>query len=434
MACREPIFGLDRAGRKLLFRRGRLYRELGDMTDTAANAGKPDHAVRNVALLAAGLALSMTGSSMVVTVSSLAGHMLAADKRLATVPLALQFAFMMASTVPASLLMERIGRRFGFMVGQAIGGLAVAVATYGIHDGSFAIFAAGSALFGIHNAFWQYFRFAAAETASEAFRSRAISLVLGGGVVAAICGPELAKFGSGLLPGVPFAGSYALIVGLCAATVVILWFIRIPRPSLEERQDSGRPLAEIGRQPKLVVAVLSGMVSYGVMSLIMTATPIAMMTSGHPFEDAAFVIQWHLLGMYVPSFFTGHLIRRFGVLPVILTGALLNLSCAAINLTGDQVLQFWGALVLLGLGWNFMFIGGTTLLTEVYKPAERAKVQAMNDFLVFGMVTVASFSSGALLSAFGWQAVNYALIAPVLLAFAATVWLRLAGPRVRGTP
>ena len=174
-----------------------------------------------------------------------------------------------------------------------------------------------------------------------------------------------------------------------------------------------------------VVAVLSAMVGFAVMALVMTATPIAMMASGHEFDDAALVIQWHLLGMFAPSFFTGHLIQRFGVLNIILVGVLLNLACVGVNLSGVEVLQFWGSLVLLGVGWNFMFIGGTSLLTETYHPAERAKVQAFNDFLVFGLVTVGSFSSGVVLHAFGWEAVNYAVIAPVLIAFAAAVWLRL---------
>ena len=175
-----------------------------------------------------------------------------------------------------------------------------------------------------------------------------------------------------------------------------------------------------------VVAVLSAMIGYGVMALVMTATPIAMMVSGHAFDDSAFVIQWHMLGMFAPSFFTGHLIRRFGALNIILAGALMNLACVGVNLSGGEVVQFWGGLVLLGVGWNFMFIGGTALLTETYRPAERAKVQAFNDFLVFGLVTVGSFSSGAMLSAFGWDAVNYAVIAPILVAFLATSWLRLA--------
>ena len=376
-------------------------------------------------MLACSLALAMSGASIIMTVSALAGHMLAVDKSLATVPLAMQMAFVMISTFPASMLMRRIGRRAGFIVGQGIGLAAAGICVYAISEVSFVLFTVGSALFGSHNAFWQYYRFAAAETADTEFRSRAISLVMSGGVVAAICGPELSKFSRDLLAPITYAGSYLIIGVLCAATVVLLAFIDIPKPERKELKYTGRPLAEIGRQPMFVVAVVSAMVGYGVMALVMTATPIAMMVSGHAFNDSAFVIQWHALGMFAPSFFTGHLIRRFGALNIILVGALMNLTCVGVNLSGVEVLQFWGALVLLGVGWNFMFIGGTALLTETYRPAERAKVQAFNDFLVFGLVTLGSFSSGVMLNVFGWDAVNYAVIAPVLVAFAATIWLRL---------
>jgi predicted MFS family arabinose efflux permease len=397
------------------------------VTEISNNVSGASHdpSRKNVIMLALSLAFAMSGASIIMTVSSLAGHMLAVDKSLATVPLALQMAFVMATTIPASMLMRRIGRRAGFIVGQGIGLTAGVICVIAIHQGSFVLFTVGSALFGSHNAFWQYYRFAAAETADAAFRSRAISLVMSGGVVAAICGPELAKFSRDLLAPFTFAGSYAIIGMLCVATVALLAFIDIPKPEARDLKETGRPLKEIGRQPLFVVAVLSAMVGYGVMALVMTATPIAMMVSGHEFDDSAFVIQWHALGMFAPSFFTGHLIQRFGALNIILVGAVMNLACVGVNLSGVEVLQFWGGLVLLGVGWNFMFIGGTSLLTETYRPAERAKVQAFNDFLVFGLVTVGSFSSGVMLSTFGWEAVNYAVIAPVLVAFTATVWLRL---------
>lgn len=396
------------------------------VTETSINASgpSPDRSRRNVIMLALSLALAMSGASIIMTVSALAGHMLAVDKSLATVPLAMQMAFVMISTIPASMLMRRIGRRAGFIIGQGIGLTAAGICVYAISEGSFVLFTVGSALFGSHNAFWQYYRFAAAETADPEFRSRAISLVMSGGVVAAIFGPELSKVSRDMLAPITYAGSYAIIGVICIATVALLAFIDIPKPEAKELKNSGRPLAEIGRQPMFVVAVLSAMVGYGVMSLVMTATPLAMMVAGHAFNDSAFVIQWHALGMFAPSFFTGHLIRRFGALNIILVGVLMNLACVGVNLSGDEVLRFWGGLVLLGLGWNFMFIGGTSLLTETYHLAERAKVQAFNDFLVFGLVTVGSFSSGVMLNVFGWGAVNYAVIAPVLVAFAATIWLR----------
>ena len=386
----------------------------------------PDPSRRNVILLGLSLALAMTGSTLIMTVSALAGQMLANDDRLATVPLALQFAMTMVATIPASLLMRRIGRRIGFTIGQTIGLMAAVVAVYGIHQGSFPLFAVGSAMFGIHNAFWQYYRFAAADTASPEFRSRAISLVLSGGVVAAVCGPELAKWSRDFFEGVPFAGSYAVIVVLCTAAIGILQFIRIPKPSMAQRRETGRPLSVIASQPAFLVAVMAAMVGYGVMALVMTATPLAMICHHHPFEDAVFVIQWHALGMFAPSFFTGHLIRRFGVLNIIVVGIVLNLACVAINLSGVMVFQFWSALLLLGVGWNFMFVGATTLLTEVYTVAERAKVQGLNDVMVFASVTFAGFSSGALQNAFGWEAVNYGVVVPVLATLAAVIWLHAA--------
>ncbi len=389
-----------------------------------------DPSRRNVIVLGLALALAMTGSSLIMTVSALAGQMLAADKRLATLPLALQFALTMVATIPASYLMRRIGRRAGFSIGQGIGLLAAVIAAYGIFRGSFALFAVGSAMFGIHNAFWQYYRFAAADTASPEFRSRAISLVLSGGVVAAVSGPELAKWSRDLFAAAPFAGSYAMIVVLCIGAIAVLQFIRIPPPSLAQLGDSGRPLRLIAGQPVFFVAVLVAMVGYGVMSLVMTATPLAMIGNRHAFDDAAFIIQWHALGMFAPSFFSGHLIRRFGVLNVILAGIVMNLASVAINLTGMGMIQFWSALVLLGIGWNFMFVGATTMLTEAYTPAERAKAQGLNDVLVFAAVTVAGFSSGALHNAFGWEAVNYGVIVPVVLTLLAILWLR--GVRRRG--
>lgn len=379
--------------------------------------------VRNVILLAIGVALAMTGNALVVTVSALAGEMLATDKRLATLPLALQFAATLAAAIPAALLMKRVGRRPGFILGQIVGGVAAVVAAWGIWIGSFFVFCVGSAMFGVHNAFWQYYRFAAAEVSGPEFRSRAISFVLAGGVVAAIAGPELAKLGRDWLAPATFAGSYAVIAVLCAAAIAVLGFTTLRRPGADESRRSGRPISVLIRQPALITAVLSAMVGYGAMSMVMTATPIAMVASGHGFVDAAFVIQWHVLGMYVPSFFSGALIARFGTLRIIGAGIGLNVLSVAVNAAGIAIGNFWAALVLLGVGWNFMFVGGTTLLTETYEPDERAKVQGFNDFMVWGMVTVLSLSSGALFHQFGWLVVNLGVIGPVLASIVAIAWL-----------
>ncbi|WP_119458322.1 MFS transporter [Rhodospirillaceae bacterium SYSU D60014] len=379
---------------------------------------------RNVLILAACQALAMTGSSLIMTVSALVGQMLAAEKSLATLPLGLQFTATMLTTIPASLLMKQIGRRAGFTVGALIGAIGAGICTMAVFQNSFAGFCVGNALVGVAMGFALFYRFAAADAADERFRSRAISFVMAGGVVAAVSGPELAKWSRDLFEPVIFAGCFLVIAVLWLVAALLLQIVDIPRLTAEERRQSGRPLGEIARQPVFLVAALGGMVGYGMMSLVMTATPLAMVACAHSFRDAAFVIQWHVLGMFAPSFFTGHLIARFGVMNIMLTGVALLAGCVMVNLSGTDVLQFWVALVLLGLGWNFLYIGSTTLLTESYQPAERAKVQALNDFLVFGSVAASSFSSGALQNQFGWEAVNYAIIAPATLVFLAILWLR----------
>ena len=390
-----------------------------------------DPTVKNVSLLAACQALNMSASSLVMTVVALVGTTLAADKTLATLPIAVAFGATMVSTIPASLLMKRIGRRAGFSIGACFGIAAGLLSTKAIFDGSFALFCVGAALFGIATAHAFYYRFAAADTASEAFKSRAISLVLAGGLAAAFIGPELAKWTKDLFAPILFAGGFLAMAGLFALILILLQFVRIPRPTLEERSSSGRPLREILRQPACIVAILCAMVGYGAMNLVMTATPLAIIACNHPFESAAFVIQWHVAAMYAPSFFTGSWIKRFGVTPLLLIGSLLILACVAVNLSGIEVAQFWAALVFLGLGWNFLFIGGTTLLTDCYRPEEKAKVQALNDFLVFGTVAATALASGALFHGVGWEAVNLGVVGPVLLVAVAAVWLgrkRAGGP------
>jgi MFS family permease len=380
------------------------------------------NSVRNVAILSGCQALSMSGSVLVFAVVALAGATLAPSPELATLPLGLHFVSMMAATIPASLVMGRLGRRFGFTLGQSIGLAGALLSVWALLSGSFWGFVAAAVPIGIHNGFFQYLRFAAADTASLDFRPRAISYVMAGGVVAGFLGPELAKRTAEGLP-VMFAGSYLALAGLCALNIVALQAIRIPRPPQLARHETGRPLGEIGRQPVFVVAALSAMIGYGVMNLVMVATPLAMVGCGFTFSDSAEVIRWHVLGMFVPSFFTGSLIRRFGVLRVIAAGGALLLAALAINLSGTAFVSFLGALALLGIGWNFMFIGGTTLLAECHRPEERAKTQAFNDLLVFSTTAATSFASGAVQGALGWQAVNALSLAPVLLALGAVVWL-----------
>jgi MFS family permease len=399
-------------------------------TSQDISADRPLPARRNVLILASCQALAMTGTTMVVAVGALTGAQLATDKGLATLPVALTFMFMMVATAPASLLMGRLGRRVGFTVGQTVGVVGASVATYAIFRENFLLFCVGSALLGVHNGFWQYLRFAAADTASEAFRSRAISYVMAGGVVAAIVGPELAKFSRAIFAPVLFAGCYVAIGFLCLIAILLLQGLHIPPPKLAGLAG-GRPVTAIVRQPVFIVAALAGMFGYSVMTLVMQATPLAMDSAHFHFDDAAFVIQGHVLGMFAPSFVTGHLIRRFGALNVILTGTFLYILCMTINLTGGGLMSFWISLLLLGIGWNFMFVGGTTLLTEAYTPAERAKTQAVNDFCVFGTVAVASYLSGALHHWLGWKAVNLGIALPMLVVFLAATWLLMYRRRAR---
>lgn len=382
---------------------------------------------RNVLILALCQAVVWSSASVMIISSALAAKLLA-DESLATLPLGIQFIATMLSTFAASMLMRRIGRRAGFTIGSLSGVACGLLSAWAIYAGSFVVFCLSGLFFGVAMAFAQYYRFAAAEAAEPSFRSRAISLVIAGGVVSALVGPELAIWARDILSPVLFAGSYLVIAGLFALAGLLLQVLRIPAPAAAERLSGGRPLAAIARQPIYVVALMGGLVAYAMMMLVMTATPLAMEFCGFDFADSAFVIQWHALGMFLPSFFTGALIARVGVLNVMLAGALLVAGCIAINLSGVTLLQFWAGLVLVGLGWNFLYIGATTLLTESYAPEERAKAQGLNDSLVFGLVALATFSSGWLQSRFGWQAVNLAGVVPLAAVIVGILWLRRRGP------
>lgn len=384
---------------------------------------------RNVLLLAACQALYMTGTSTVVAVTAVAGGLLAPSHALATLPFSLQFVVTTATTMPASLLMRRIGRRIGFQIGLLAGTLGAGLAMAGLLIHSFAVFALGSALIGILNGFAVFYRFAAADAASEVFKSRAISLVLAGGVIAAFTGPNLARLTVDLFPQAAFAGSFVVLVAVHMVAILLLQGIDIPRERLLDTEPPGRPLGTIVRSPVFAVALGAAASAYASMNLVMTATPPAMLAHGHVFSDAAFVIQWHILGMFAPSFVTGHLIARFSATRMIAAGALLILLCVAINLAGVDVGHFTAALVLLGIGWNFMFVAATSLLAQAYTASEKAAVQGFNDLVVFSGVAAASLASGALENAIGWSAVNLAVIGPVIAAGAAALWL---SARLRG--
>lgn len=387
---------------------------------------------KNVFLLAAAQAMFMTCGSLLVATSALVGYRLTPDKTLATLPLGLQMLANMLTSIPASMLMQRIGRRAGFLLGSTLGMLGTGLSAYAILHDSFALFALGAFLGGIFASFANYYRFAAADTATEDYRSTAISYVLAGGVIAAFIGPNLARW-SGDWLAAPFAGSYLALSAILVLSFITLLFLDIPRPAFD-LHHGGRPLAQIVRQPVFIVAVIGGMFGYGTMTLVMSATPLAMHAHSHAFSDTAFVIEWHVLGMFAPSFFTGRLIHRFGALQIMLLGALLDGACVLVNLTGTSVAHFWLALFLLGVGWNFLFIGATTLLTETYTPREKAKTQALNDFLVFSSVAFAALSAGALHERLGWRAVNLG-VTPLIAAILITiVWVVRARRSAATTP
>lgn len=383
---------------------------------------------RNVLLLSGAQALFQTASVMVMTLSGLVGLQLASDKRLATLPIAMMMVAAAATMVPASLLMQRFGRRAGFLLGTALGTAAGLVAATAIGLHSFWLFVLANMLVGAYQGFAQYYRFAAADMASADFKSRAISWVIAGGVVAALAGPNIARVTQGL-GSVPFMAAYLVLSATAVLALLLVARIALPPVAHSAVHGPQRPLREIVRQPVFLTALAGSSVGYGVMIMVMTATPLAMQICGQSLGDSATVIQWHVLGMFVPSFFTGHLIRRHGVLPIMAVGIALLGGHVAVALSGVQWLHFLSGLVLLGVGWNFLFIGGTTLLTEAYRPAERAKAQAAHDFLMFGAVSIASFSAGGLLNAWGWQAVN--LTALPFLALAALAVSALALVRMK---
>lgn len=373
-------------------------------------------------LLALAQALMMSVNSLMVTSAAIIGAHLATNKALATLPLALQFVAVMLTTIPASMLMAKIGRKLGFMLATLIGISGGICGVIGIYQESFLLFCIGTIGTGIYTGFGNYFRFAATEVSPAEKKNTAISYVLAGGVLAAVIGPNLANLSKDVFA-ITYLGTLISVIVLYALNGINFLCMKLPKPAPREFRQNTRPMSQIASQPTFMVAVASAAIGYAVMVLLMTATPLEMTHQHHQFSDVAFVIQWHVLGMFVPSFFTGHLINRFGAQRVILFGASLMIVCILLNFSGSTVSHFWAALLLLGIGWNFMFIGGTSLLTETYRPEESAKSQALNDFVVFSAAACASFSAGALLHMLGWQQVNYAVVPLIVIALGAHLWL-----------
>jgi predicted MFS family arabinose efflux permease len=378
---------------------------------------------RQVLLLAGSQALFQTVSVMVMTIGGLAGAQISAEPQLATAPIAAMFLGTAIATAPASLTMTRFGRRAGFATGALFGVLGGLIGATGIWMGSLWLLSFGTLLVGCYQGFAQFYRFAAAEVASDRFRPKAISLVLAGGVVAAIAGPELGRRGGDLLQP-SFLGSFLILAVLSLVAMAVLTGLRIPTPSkVATGGDTGRPLWSIVRQPTYMVALFGAATGYGVMILGMTATPLAMAHHHHDMADTARVIQAHVLGMFLPSFFTGFLIARFGVLRIMAAGIALFAAHIAVASSGTSLYSFGGALVLLGVGWNFLYIGGTTLLTGTYTAAERGRAQAANDLTIFAVSLVSSLLSGGLLQIIGWQMLNLLLVPWICLALLAIIGL-----------
>jgi MFS family permease len=376
---------------------------------------------RNVALLAGCQALLLCNGVTLIAVNGLAGARLAPTPALATLTVTGYVIGTALTTLPASAFMKRHGRRAGFMLGGLLGILGGITCAIAVMIGSFWLLCLGTLCAGTYNAFGLQYRFAAADMAPADWKPKAISLTLAGGIAGGFIGPWAGKLTRDLWA-VEFAATYATLSVFAAAALMIASRLRVPDMVTAGQSGTGRKFADIARQPAFIVAVLAAALGYGTMNLLMAATPLAMDICGLPFADAAFVLQWHVLGMYAPSFFTGSLIKRFGVLSVLMAGVVLMALCIALALSGISLMHFWGALLLLGVGWNFLYIGGTSLLTETYRPEERARVQGSNDFLVFGVQAVSSVSAGALVLGGGWAQLNlYAIPAVAVIAIATSL-------------
>jgi len=377
----------------------------------------------NVAILAANQALFLIAAITVMTLSGLVGQRLTPNPALATLPVAMMMVGVVIAALPASLLMKRVGRRTGFLVGALLGGAGGGVVSIlGVAAGSFWLFSAGNLLLGVYQAFANYHRFAAADAASPAFQNQAISLVLAGGVAAAFLGPLNASRTTDLLA-VADAGPYAVIVVLAILGAGLHLGLRIPNEH-DARTGHQRPLREIMAQPAVPVAMLTATVGYMIMILVMTATPLAMQRSGFELPQAATVMQWHVLGMFVPSFFTGHLIARFGHATILLAGTAVLTGSIATAVADETMAHYLLALVLLGVGWNLLFIGGSALLATTHTPAERGKVQGLNELVIFTAVAIGSLLAGVLLHTAGWARLNLLLLPFVGVAAVATWWWR----------
>jgi MFS family permease len=378
---------------------------------------------RNLVLLALCQGLFLTNNVTFIAINGLVGLSLAPLGWMATLPV---MGYVVGGALSAPLVARvqaRAGRKRSFQLGLLVAAASAALCALAVSTRQFWLLVAATVIAGFYNANAQLYRFAGPELAAPDYKEKAISWVLAGGIIGAFAGPNLASATRELMA-VPFAGAYLSLVGVALLSLLLLSFIDFPpHKTPAPGASTGRPLSEIMRQPVFVVAVGAGALGYGVMNLLMAATPIAMQQCQHPFSSAALVLEWHVLGMFVPSFFTGHLIKRFGALPIMGIGAVLNLACVLVALSGVDLMQFLAALLLLGVGWNFLFTGATTLLTSTYRPEEKNKAQGAMDTCVFATMAVTSFSSGALITTQGWTWLNLGSLVPIAAVMAGLLWL-----------
>ncbi len=379
-------------------------------------------AARNALVLAAAQALGGGNTIVIFATGGIAGVMLAPDATLATLPITLMAVGMWIGTLPVGMLAKAYGRRSALQIGSVCGALSGIISCAAMLRGSFALLLIGTFCGGLYAAAHQSYRFAAADTASTHFRAKAVAWVLAGGMFAAVIGPQIVILTKDIWPAYLFAGTFLAQAAGAVLAGAVLSLLKLPQPAVARPRGDGRPLAEIIGKPGFIVAVACGVASYVVMNLMMTAAPLAMVMCHYSVGDAALGIQWHMIGMCAPSFFTGALIARFGLRAIVAVGLALIAAAAAIGVLGVALWNFWAALALLGIGWNFSFVGATTLVTECHGPRERNKVQAFNDFLIFGSMAIGSFSSGALLANYGWTAVNEVVFPVVVMAALLLGW------------
>jgi MFS family permease len=377
---------------------------------------------KNVLALAVCQGLLIANNITVISLGSLTGYRLAAEKALATLPATGYIAGGALSTYGLSLFMKRYGRRAGFTLGTLAGMLGAAVCTTAIALDSFWLFCLGALIAGVYAACGGYYRFAAADVSSDKFKSRAISLVLAGGIIGGILGPESSKLTKELFS-VTFLGSYAALMVFALAALMIIRFMDLPPPHAQESKAHGRPLAIITKQPVFIVALLGAVTSYAIMNLLMGATPLAMQMCGLPFPSATLVIEWHIIGMFAPALVAGWLVHRFGVLRIMGLGVVTYIGCTVAALSGQTVLNFWLSGTLLGVGWCFLYVGATTLLTEAYRPEEKARAQGINDMTVFVVMGTTSAISGVILYRLGWNALNLFAFPLLIVTGIAILWL-----------